>query len=168
MVWDVRQKDDPVAKFLPAEGTTARDCWSVAFGNSYNSEERILAAGYDNGDIKLYDLRTMKVRWSKCIKNGVSPFLTIIHNSQPPNLLQFDQVVSMQFDRKDIPMNKLVATTLESKIYLYDVRTQHPKKGFAQLTEKAHASTVWQAKHLPQNREIFMTTGGAGTLCLWK
>ncbi|KAI4469115.1 mrna export factor and bub3 [Holotrichia oblita] len=147
MVWDVRQKDDPVAKFLPAEGTTARDCWSVAFGNSYNSEERIVAAGYDNGDIKMYDLKTMKVRWSKCIKNGV---------------------VSIQFDRKDIPMNKLVVTTLESKIYLYDVRTQHPKKGFAQLTEKAHASTVWQAKHLPQNREIFMTTGGAGTLCLWK
>lgn len=78
------------------------------------------------------------------------------------------QVVSLQFDRKDIPMNKLVATTLESKIYCFDLRTQHPKKGFAQLTEKAHSSTIWQVKHLPQNREIFMTTGGSGTLCLWK
>lgn len=72
MVWDVRQKEIPVAKFLPGEGTTARDCWSVAFGNSYNSEERIVVAGYDNGDIKMYDLKTMSVRWSKCIKNGVS------------------------------------------------------------------------------------------------
>lgn len=77
-------------------------------------------------------------------------------------------MVDLQFDRKDIQMNKLVATTLESKIYVFDVRTQHPKKGFAQLNEKAHNSTVWQVKHLPQNRELFMTTGGTGSLCLWK
>lgn len=78
------------------------------------------------------------------------------------------QVVGVQFDRKDIPMNKLVATTLESKIYCFDTRTQHPKKGFAQVMEKGHDSTVWSVKHLPQNRELFMTTGGSGTLCLWK
>lgn len=74
----------------------------------------------------------------------------------------------MQFDRKDIPMNKLVATTLESNIHCFDVRTQHPKKGFANVIEKAHKSTVWTVKHLPQNRDIFMTSGGGGTLCLWK
>ncbi|XP_017779626.1 PREDICTED: WD repeat-containing protein 92 [Nicrophorus vespilloides] len=147
MVWDVRQKDDPVATFRAATDSSARDCWSVVFGNSYNSEERVVAAGYDNGDIKMYDLRSMKVLWSKCVKNGV---------------------VSLQFDRKDIQMNKLVATTLESKIVCFDVRTQHPTRGFAQLSEKAHDSTVWQVKHLPQNREIFMTTGGAGSMCLWK
>ncbi|XP_060534618.1 dynein axonemal assembly factor 10 isoform X2 [Cylas formicarius] len=147
MVWDTRQKDVPVAKFVPIEGSTGRDCWCVAFGDSYNNDERVLASGYDNGDIKLYDLRTMSTRWSKNVKNGV---------------------VSIQFDRKDIPMNKLVATTLESKIFCFDVRTQHPKKGFAQVAENAHKSTVWQVKHLPQNREIFMTTGGSGTLCLWK
>ncbi|CAH1107622.1 unnamed protein product [Psylliodes chrysocephalus] len=147
MVWDVRQKDIPVAKFVPSIETAARDCWSVAFGNSYNNEERVVAAGYDNGDIKIYDLKTMKLRWSKCVKNGV---------------------VGLQFDRKNIPMNKLVATTLESKIYCYDVRTKHPKKGFACVTERAHKSTVWNIKHLPQNREIFMTTGGTGSLWLWK
>lgn len=42
----------------------------------------------------------------------------------------------MEFDRKDIPMNKLVATTLESKFNIYDLRTHHPMKGFASLTEK--------------------------------
>lgn len=33
-------------------------------------------------------------------------------------------------------MNKLVATTLESKFTVYDLRTQHPTKGFSSLTEK--------------------------------
>ena len=36
-------------------------------------------------------------------------------------------------------MNKLVATTLESKFFLWDMRTQHPKNGFAMLSEKVRA-----------------------------
>jgi hypothetical protein len=39
-----------------------RDCWCVAFGNSHNDDERCVLAGYDNGDVKLFDLRTNKVR----------------------------------------------------------------------------------------------------------
>lgn len=33
---------------------------------------------------------------------------------------------------------------------------------------QAHKSTVWLCRHLPQNREIFVTGGGSGGLCLWK
>lgn len=107
---------------------------------------------------------------------------------------------SVEFDRKDISMNKLVATSLEGKFNVFDMRIQHPTKGFASVSEKvslraltprisakylnplqfyllsllllsvfkAHKSTVWQVRHLPQNRDIFMTTGGAGNLHLWK
>lgn len=39
----------------------------------------------------------------------------------------------LEFDRKDIMMNKLVATTLESKIHVYDLRTNHPESGYASL-----------------------------------
>ena len=56
----------------PAEGETRRDCWCVAFGNSYNDSERCVCAGYDNGDIKLFDLRAMSQKWEINIKNGVS------------------------------------------------------------------------------------------------
>lgn len=42
-------------------GILCRDCWSVAFGNSYNDEERCVLAGYDNGDVKLFDLRMNQV-----------------------------------------------------------------------------------------------------------
>lgn len=146
-VWDPRQKDKPVANMAPAEGEEGRDCWCVAFGDAYNTEERSVVAGYDNGDIKMFDLKKMTVRWETNVKNGVC---------------------GIEFDRKDIMMNKLVATTLESKFHVFDVRTQHPEKGFTSLSEKAHKSTVWCVRHLPQNREIFMTCGGSGSLNLWK
>ncbi len=32
----------------------------MAFGNSYNDEERCVLAGYDNGDIKMFDLKMNK------------------------------------------------------------------------------------------------------------
>uniref|UniRef100_A0A0B6Z638 Dynein axonemal assembly factor 10 n=1 Tax=Arion vulgaris TaxID=1028688 RepID=A0A0B6Z638_9EUPU len=146
-VWDPRQKDDPVATMQPEEGQTKRDCWAVAFGDSYSAQDRCVAAGYDNGDIKLFDLRNMSLRWETNVKNGVC---------------------CLEFDRKDIAMNKLVATTLEAKFHVFDMRTQHPTKGFAHITEKAHKSTVWLARHLPQNRDVFMTLGGNGSLNLWK
>lgn len=41
-------------------------------GNSYNSEERVVCAGYDNGDIKMFDLKTMSLRWETNVNNGVS------------------------------------------------------------------------------------------------
>ncbi|XP_029138975.1 WD repeat-containing protein 92 [Protobothrops mucrosquamatus] len=155
-VWDPRQKDFPVANMEPAQGESTRDCWTVAFGRSEFltcschveiEEERVVCAGYDNGDIKLFDLRNMTLRWETNIKNGVC---------------------NVEFDRKDINMNKLVATSLEGKFHVFDMRTQHPTKGFASVSEKAHKSTVWQVRHLPQNRDIFVTSGGAGNLHLWK
>uniref|UniRef100_A0A8C9RKN9 Dynein axonemal assembly factor 10 n=1 Tax=Scleropages formosus TaxID=113540 RepID=A0A8C9RKN9_SCLFO len=146
-VWDPRQKDSPVANMEPVDGEAKRDCWTVAFGHAFNDQDRCVCAGYDNGDIKLFDLRNMSLRWEKNIKNGVC---------------------CVEFDRKDISMNKLVATSLEGKFHVFDMRTQHPTKGFASVSEKAHKSTVWQVRHLPQNRDVFMTTGGAGSLHLWK
>ncbi|XP_075223991.1 dynein axonemal assembly factor 10 [Lycorma delicatula] len=146
-VWDPRQKEKPVAIMEPDEGEVRRDCWTVTFGNSYNSEERIVCAGYDNGDIKMFDLKAMSVRWETNVKNGVC---------------------GLEFDRKDIKMNKLVATTLEATFHVFDTTVQHPKKGFASLSEKAHKSTIWLPRHLPQNRDVFATCGGTGSICLWK
>jgi WD repeat-containing protein 92 len=131
----------------PSDEKEARDCWTVKFGNSYNDEERCVVAGYDNGDVKLFDLRTSKIMWETNVGNGV---------------------VSAEFDRKDIEMNKLVVTSLESRFRLFDMRTQHPELGFTSLTEKAHKSTVWLARHLPTNRDIFMTCGGNGGLNIYR
>lgn len=49
----------------------------------------------------------------------------------------------MEFDRKDISMNKLVATSLEGNFHVFDMRTQHPTKGFASVSEKVTMETAW-------------------------
>lgn len=162
-VWDLRQKDTPVACIQPNQknsGDPARECWTIAFGDSFNNEERSLVAGYDNGDVKMFDLRRMKVRWETNTRNGIC---------------------CAEFDRRDIQMNKLVVTTLEGGLHVYDLRAQHPKKGFACVSEKdaglslgtngvisGGKATVWCVRHLPQNREIFVTCGGTGALRLWQ
>lgn len=169
-VWDPRQPEC-VACVTATEGGTGgaggdtsvipvvRDCWAVAFGNSFNNEERCVCAGYDNGDVKLFDLRTMSERWSCNTKNGVC---------------------GIEFDRRNVTLNKMVVTTLEGGLHVYDLRTQHPEYGFASVSERdagrslgtngvisGAKSTVWCVKHLPQNRDIFVTGGGSGSIRLW-
>lgn len=144
-VWDPRV-ETAVVSLEPNEGKESRDCWAACFGNSYSDNERSVCAGFDNGDVKLFDLRTSKVSWETNVGNGV---------------------VNLEFDRKDIEMNKLCVTSLESKFRVYDMRTRHETKGYSFLAEKAHKSTVWLAKHLPQNRDVFVTAGGNGGLNLY-
>lgn len=161
-IWDLRQKDTPVASMSPQttkKTETIRECWAVGFGNSFNTDERAICAGYDNGDLKMFDLRQMKCQWETNVRNGIC---------------------GVEFDRRDIPMNKLTVATLEGGLYVYDLRTQHPTKGFAYTSEmdagrslgsngviSGTKATVWCARHLPQNREIFVTCGGTGSLRLW-
>lgn len=40
-------------------------------GNAHNDTERALAVGYDNGDIKLFDLRTTSSLWETNMNSGV-------------------------------------------------------------------------------------------------
>ena len=146
-VWDPRLKDVPVVTIAPNANSYKPDCWTVSAGDSHSPEARTIAAGFDNGDVKIIDLRTCSVLWEANIGNGVC---------------------SVEFDRRDIKMNKLVATTLESKFHVWDLRTLHPINKFAKVSTSAHKSTVWCVRHLPQNRDVWMTTGGNGSLCLWK
>lgn len=77
-----------------------------------------MSAGYDNGDLKIFDLRTSSVHWETNVRNGIC---------------------CTEFDRKDIEMNKLLVTTLESKFRVFNMRTLHPEKGYSYLLEKVFA-----------------------------
>ncbi|KAJ3044784.1 WD repeat-containing protein 92 [Rhizophlyctis rosea] len=69
----------------------------------------------------------MALRWETNLKNGIC---------------------AIEFDRKDIRANKMVVTTLESSFHVFDLRTQHPKNGFASTVVKAHDNTtVWTGHH---------------------
>jgi len=146
-VWDPRQPTAVLALEPADKDAIIPDCWAVGFGNSYNNEERCLVGGYDNGDIKIFDLRKNMLQWDTNLKNGIC---------------------GLEFDRKDIMMNKLVATTLEGKMHVMDMRTYHHEHGYASLVETPVKATVWGVKHLPQNRDIFAIQGGNGALVLYK
>ena len=45
-------------------------------------------------------------------------------------------------------MNKMVATTLEAKFHVFDLRTHHPQNGFASLTEKVHTHKINLYRHM--------------------
>ena len=66
---------------------------------------------------------------------------------------QTDYSRLLQFDRWDIPQNKLAAACLDSRLCLYDARTQHPKHGLACLSQRlSPGATLWSARFLPSNR----------------
>jgi WD40 repeat protein len=145
-VWDPRQTA-PVVVLEPVEQIKP-ECWALGFGNSYNDTERVLAAGYDNGDIKLFDLRTNYLQWDHNVRNGV---------------------VALQFDRRDAMMNKLGAATLEGNCHVFDLRTFNAAQGgYSYVTDKPYTATVWGIRHTPQNRDLFVTLGGNGSVNLYK
>lgn len=163
-IWDPRQSA-AAALIGPDEGQAKRDCWSVAFGtrrsgesndddggNSTVHRRRVLAAGYDNGDLKLFDLRQMSPYLETNVKHGIC---------------------SLDFGENEVE-SLVVASTANGDLH---VRSLTDTVGdFACGAEKAgtwqrktgHDSTVWRVSHLPQNHEIFMTAGGDGSLSLWR
>jgi WD40 repeat protein len=146
-LWDPRQSDNVLCLEPDNKENVNPDCWCVSFGNNENHVERVIASGYDNGDLKLFDLKTNKLIMDENLKNGVC---------------------GLQFDRKDIKMNKLACTTLEGNCHLYDLRTFHPIKGFSSMCEKVSDSTIWGVRHSPFNRDLFVTMNGDGKLKLFK
>lgn len=143
-LWDPRQSSPVLVLEPPKDGNL--DCWTVGLGNAHSTEDRAIACGFDNGDVKLFDLRRNSLIWDANIKNGVC---------------------GLEFDRRDIKMNKLAVGTLEGMLHCFDLRTWHPEAGFAAASHSVQGKpTLWGIKHLPQNREIFASLGGDGTVRL--
>lgn len=95
----------------------------------------------------MFDLKMNKLYWESKLENGIC---------------------CIEFDKKDILMNKLLVTLLEGKFKIYDLTILNDKKGFSHITEYIDDSTIWCGKHLPQNKDIFITTNGIGTIQLYK
>ena len=141
-LWDLRS-DKPCILLEPKDiKKNFPECWTVRFCDcGFNKKVGI---GYDNGDIKIYDLRMDKIFFGENLKKGVC---------------------NIEFDKKNIPVNKMIVTTLDSKFYLYDFTNyfQNQKKLYDEVN-----TTIWGAKFLPQKRDMFVSLGGDGNLNLYK
>lgn len=90
----------------PAGSADVRDCWAVTIGKSFNDDNRCVAADYNNGDVKMFEMHTMSLQLENHLRNGVC---------------------ALQFDRKDIHMHKFLACEVEFKFTVFAARTQHTK-----------------------------------------
>lgn len=144
-LWDPRSKEN-VFKLQPKVNTNI-DCWSVCFGNNYNNNsDKNICCGYNNGDIKLINLLTNKITLNKNLNNGIT---------------------NIEFDRKNIKMNKLLVSTLESKYYIFNMEFDN----YCYLEYKLQNgmnSTIWNVKTLPQNRDVFVSCIGNGYINLFR
>ncbi|OEH80377.1 wd g-beta repeat-containing protein [Cyclospora cayetanensis] len=143
-VWDLRMKQ-PVVSLEPVEGEEAAECWAVCWGGCTGGPEGVIGCGYDNGDVKLFDVRAMKLISERNLDYGVC---------------------GLAMDRRDIKLNKLLVAALEGRLFTADLRTQHPEEGFAFQEQKLSSGTVWGVHPLPQNREIAATCTGGGTVSI--
>lgn len=111
------------------------EAWAVAFGGAVSHSERYLACGFDSGDLKIIDLRMMKICYEKHFNNGV---------------------VSVEFDRQDTSLNNLVVGTLEGHIYTLDLSEGFNNPAVSDSRPSNDSSTIWQVRHSPFNRDLML------------
>ena len=145
-LWDIRMNKQALVLDQP-DKTVSHECWSISFGNAYSYATRNACVGFDNGDVKLYDLKANKAVWETNLKQGIC---------------------SLEFDKREIQMDKLAVTTLDSKVIIFDMATYNPVTGYSSLIDSNHTSTIWGTKFLPQNKDIFVSLGGNGEVNVYK
>jgi WD40 repeat protein len=145
-VCDIRSADPVVALLVPEKDK--RDCWAVSMGGTSGPQDRTVIAGFDNGDVKLWDLRTSTVTWETNLRNGV---------------------VALQLSDRTGPLKRLVAGCLSGQIVTFDLSDKPAEKGYASHAQKVKDSaTVWVVQHCPQRRDVVATTGGGGEVIVWR
>lgn len=136
-VWDPRQ-GGPVFVVSPVKkedgGSGCRDCWTVCFIEGEGQHDRTVFAGFDNGDVKAVDLRTVKERWSYNVGSGIC---------------------KLSSNKKCSKANRLAAGTVDGSIYLL---------GLGQSTipdhvKVAEASSIWSINYLPHQDNTFASVG---------
>ncbi|KAL8427074.1 hypothetical protein Efla_006880 [Eimeria flavescens] len=141
-IWDLRCRQT-VVSLEPAAGEEAAECWSVCWGGCTGGSLGSVCCGYDNGDVKLFDLKRMQLLAETNLDYGVC---------------------CLACDRRDIQLNKLLVAALEGRLFTGDLRTQHPEEGFAFKEQQLCKGTIWGVYPLPQNREIAAASCGSGTV----
>jgi len=134
-LWDRRSPQSAIVRMFPEGGESRRDCWTVAHAGA---DARVVAAGFDNGDIKVFDLRNMKLSWETSLSRGVS---TLLLRPSAGRGLQ------------------LVAGTVNGKLLQWSVDA--PDKPVSAQLDK---STVWDTQVMQD--DTLVSCLGSGALCV--
>lgn len=140
-VWDPRQTQFPVARFEPKTddaNSVLYPCMAARFGNAFDGTERCVAAGYDNGDVKLFDLRSMKIRWQTHISSSVC---------------------SLEFDDKSSPLNRLTVGTSAGRVHAFNLAAESAGAQTDVPLSDRLAEPIWCVRHLPQSPTTVAATG---------
>ncbi|VTZ70597.1 WD repeat-containing protein 92, putative [Plasmodium chabaudi chabaudi] len=155
-VFDIRTNNEAISLEPPKDSPYIPDCWCVSTGNNYIEENTFsgnyhenlnICAGYDNGDVKFFDLKMVSIEHEVNVNNGVC---------------------SVNYDRKDTKKNKLICSTLEGNIYIFNLDVYSEGYGYSHSKDQVVSGTCWDTPFLPQNRDIFACLGGDGNLILYK
>ncbi|KAG0366147.1 WD40-repeat-containing domain protein [Gamsiella multidivaricata] len=170
-LWDARQNHkeaaagggasaSPISNIAPKKGAKGHDVWCVTMGTSIagaesGADDLLVAAGYDNGDIRVLDLRMGRPIFEMNIKFGVC---------------------SLEFDRRHGGARSMVASTLEGTMHTIAVVDGElscaqgnwtPLEGIG-MGENGEGSTLWQGKHVPQRPDIFVVTDSDGKIHMFQ
>lgn len=137
------------------------DCWSVSFANSYNYNGRAIVGGFGNGDLKIFDLRTLKPiiecndGYGICnveCKDKYGIMLSVVCGTTQGKLQVHD--IDENFNRT------CISTTIGEQMS----RSTPENK---EKPSSSQSTTMWSVRHLPQNSHFFATGDGTGHVRLW-
>ncbi|KAG0348761.1 WD repeat-containing protein 92 [Podila humilis] len=160
-LWDMRQKDGAISVMAPKKGYR-HEVWTVSMNaQSSGADDLLVAAGYDNGDIRVMDIAAGKVVFETSVGHGVC---------------------SVEFDRRKGMSPRLIATTMEGALHTFNltqgqdavVSIPSTSTSFTNVLEetlivqKGDENTLWQARHVPQRPELLAVTDGGGNVHLYE
>jgi len=137
-LWDLREPSKPALQIKPKAEV---DCWTATMSRQLN----IIATGYEDHYLRLFDIRKNQLLEEVSLGSGV---------------------ISIEFQTGHT--SKLVATVANAKLFIYQTNSLEKGKLSQGVAIDAHESTVWSVKHNPNDPTMFATTGGNGTLNLYK
>lgn len=147
-VWDPRQSE-PVCGISAIKkedgGSGSRDCWTVTFADGAVEDDRVICAGFDNGDIKLIDLRVLKERWSHNIGSGICK-------------LNCEKIYARTV--------RLVAGTVDGNVHILNLNINQLEKNVPDKIVVDPMSSIWSINYLPQGENIFASIGNS--IKVWK
>ncbi|KAH7045755.1 WD40-repeat-containing domain protein [Linnemannia elongata] len=175
-LWDMRQDHKAAGTALGKPLSTmaslkkqvdGHDVWCVNMGVGQGTDDEMLVvAGYDNGDLRVMDLRMGQAVFETNLQHGICS-VELSPRPQGTSLSSF---------------SSLVATTLEGSMHVFDLvdgqfkATTSTSAGSntTAMTEEVLAvqsgddSTLWQVRHVPQRPDIVAVTDGGGYMHLYE